>query len=312
METKKDVAAEKAERALKKGFAEIKTPSEAAEVVEKIESTGSDIEEKDIPDLSSSDPTAEAKVLEETADTTAPKDRAAAVLTEAAFQVASAPAESREALDEAVAKASGESSESAAKESPAVERGRSLLRKELLGRLKPFDAVDAALFIQINHLPHPKVLDRFITGFSLMMTGGHAWLLVIIAQALRKRQSPLSTALIVLPPLYLATFTVEVPIKKYFRRRRPFISIVRAIVVGRKPGSYSFPSGHSAAAFAGAVLLGACYPNGRWFHRLIALMVAFSRVYLGAHYPGDVLSGGLAGAAFAKAYRALLKFLFGK
>jgi len=112
--------------------------------------------------------------------------------------------------------------------------------------------------------------------------------------------------------LYLATYTVEIPIKRYFRRKRPFISIVRAIVVGRKPGSYSFPSGHSAAAFAGATLLQAYYPRARPVLFAIALLVAFSRVYLGAHYPGDVLSGSLAGAGLAKVYRTLIHGFFTK
>ena len=141
------------------------------------------------------------------------------------------------------------------------------------------------------------------------MTGGHAWILFIAASALFDKKLALRACRI-LPALYLATYTVEMPIKRYFRRRRPFISIVRAIVVGRKPGSYSFPSGHSAAAFAGATLLQACYPRARPALFAIALLVAFSRVYLGAHYPGDVLSGSLSGAGLARAYRALLDRFF--
>jgi membrane-associated phospholipid phosphatase len=304
------VAVKQAGKALEEGFAEVKTPSQAADVLDRIEKAAGDMEEQDLAtDRDSADPIKQAAALNEAAGTAPRKERAAAVLTEAAAQIAASPLESRTTLDEAVGYASGESPLSAKEEPPQVKRGRSLLRKELLCRLKPFDAIDAALFIRINHLPHPRWLDGLIARFSWMMTGGHAWILVLLADALCQRRRGIQTALSVLPPLYLATYTVEVPVKKYFRRRRPFISIVRAIVVGRKPGSFSFPSGHSAAAFAGATLLQTYYPRGRGLFFVIALLVAFSRIYLGAHYPGDVLSGGLAGTALAKLYRSLIKKL---
>ena len=118
-----------------------------------------------------------------------------------------------------------------------------------------------------------------ISRFSWFMTGGHAWILIIAFSALADRRRALK-ALGVLPAFYLATYSVEFPIKRYFRRRRPFISIVRAIVVGRKPGSYSFPSGQSAAAFAGATVLQTCYPRAPWALFAVAALVAFSRVYL--------------------------------
>ncbi|NJN98883.1 MAG: phosphatase PAP2 family protein [Anaerolineales bacterium] len=81
---------------------------------------------------------------------------------------------------------------------------------------------------------------------------------------------------------------------------------VQAITVGRKPGSYSFLSGHSAAAFAGAWLLTRHYPAlaPLWF--LVAALVAFSRTYLGVHYPGDVVSGSLIGTLLAEAMRRVI------
>ena len=303
----KKEATKKVEKALEEGFAEVRTPSDASKTLDKVERTGAGLEEKDIPaEAGSPDPVAQAETIEAAADAATSEERPAAVLAAAAAQVASAPTDKREPLDEGIRQAGGPA---AAEESPEVKKGRDLLRKELISRLKPFDAIDATLFVQINNLPHPKLLDRLISSFSWFMTGGHAWILFIAANALFDKHRAIRACRI-LPALYLATYTVEIPIKKYFRRKRPFISIVRAIVVGRKPGSYSFPSGHSAAAFAGATLLQASYPRARPLLFAIALLVALSRVYLGAHYPGDVLSGSVAGAGLAKAYRTLLDRFF--
>jgi len=107
-------------------------------------------------------------------------------------------------------------------------------------------------------------------------------------------------------PLTIATALVEFPIKRFFRRRRPFIDIVRAIVVGKKPGTWSFPSGHSASAFAGAWLLRQHFPGLTPLLYLLAGLVGFSRIYLGDHYPGDVLSGSLLGHLFALVFGRLL------
>jgi membrane-associated phospholipid phosphatase len=303
----KKEATKKVEKALEEGFAEVRTASDASKTLDKVERTGAGLEEKDIPaEAGSPDPVEQAETIEAASDAATSKERPAAVLAAAAAQVASAPTDKRQPLDEGIRQAGGPP---AAEESSEVKKGRDLLRKELISRLKPLDAIDATLFIQINHLPHPQLLDRLISSFSWFMTGGHAWILFIAASALFDRHRAIKACRI-LPALYLATYTVEIPIKRYFRRRRPFISIVRAIVVGRKPGSYSFPSGHSAAAFAGATLLRASYPPARSVLFAIALLVAFSRVYLGAHYPGDVLSGSVAGAGLARAYRTLLDRFF--
>src|ERR1700755_3563929 len=139
------------------------------------------------------------------------------------------------------------------------------------------------------------------------MPSGTGWLLFLLIATLVDRQRGWKAARAVAPALWLATATVEHPIKKWFRRRRPFVSLIEAIIVGRKPGSYSFPSGHSAAAFAGAVLLAREYPGGARGFFGLASLVAFSRIYLGVHYPGDVLSGSLLGMVLAKIYSHLLR-----
>jgi undecaprenyl-diphosphatase len=65
------------------------------------------------------------------------------------------------------------------------------------------------------------------------------------------------------------------------------------------PRSASFPSGHSASAFAFATAVGAEIPPLGLPLRMLAATVAYSRVHGGAHYPADVVAGSLIGGAAA-------------
>src|SRR4051812_24966956 len=67
------------------------------------------------------------------------------------------------------------------------------------------------------------------------------------------------------------------------------------------PTSTSFPSGHSASAAAFAVAVGELLPALKAPLRGAAFVVAFSRVYTGVHYPGDVLVGVTVGALLGRA-----------
>jgi undecaprenyl-diphosphatase len=89
---------------------------------------------------------------------------------------------------------------------------------------------------------------------------------------------------------------VTAGLKEAFDRVRPSLADPSFVSVVAPPGSDSFPSGHAAGAFAAATVVAALVPRLRLPVLTLAALVAASRVYLGVHYPFDILAGALVGA----------------
>jgi undecaprenyl-diphosphatase len=90
-------------------------------------------------------------------------------------------------------------------------------------------------------------------------------------------------------------------LKHVFSDRRPYVREPDPEPLVRPVQDLTFPSGHSATAFAGAALLAAAAPRLALPLYLLAAAIAFSRVYVGVHYPLDVLAGAALGLAVATA-----------
>jgi undecaprenyl-diphosphatase len=292
-------AAEPAKAAVKEAIKEIKTPAQADQVAAEIVAAAAGTTEKELREQGAAAP--EPAQAIQSAAAAPPAEKAPATLVEAAKQVAASSGETREALEQAIHAATNP--EQQGRQEPETQQQRDLLRGAILKQMKPYQALDARLFLAVNHLPHNNLTNQFMYALTAVMNAGFGWIVGLMVAAALDHDKGRRALLQVLPPLWFATMTVEYPIKYYFRRRRPFADIVQAIAVGRKPGTYSFPSGHSAAAFAGAWLLRRHYPRLAPLWYAIAALVGFSRIYLGAHYPGDVLSGALAGTAIAETTR---------
>jgi undecaprenyl-diphosphatase len=189
---------------------------------------------------------------------------------------------------------------------PETRRGLELLRHALLERMEPHEWLDARLYIAVNSLPHPGWLYRLTDGITFIFNGGWIWLGGAFAAALLGVRGGKEAAYRLAMPLAVTTWVVEHPVKSFFRRKRPFIDIVRALVVGKKPGTWSFPSGHTASSFAAAAVLSRCWPQAKPYFFGLASLVGFSRIYAGAHYPGDVAAGATLGVALAAAVRWLV------
>lgn len=102
-------------------------------------------------------------------------------------------------------------------------------------------------------------------------------------------------------------------VKHFTGRIRPSLDIPDARVLVGAGSMGSMPSGHAAMWFAGALVAYVYYPRSRFFMLPLAIIVAFSRIYVGVHYPSDVLAGAILGGGSAAAglwgFNALWRFL---
>jgi undecaprenyl-diphosphatase len=123
---------------------------------------------------------------------------------------------------------------------------------------------------------------------------------VALAFALRRPfVAPLTAAAVLLADALATALKRAVPLD------RPPLRYPQPEALVRIPHDGSFPSGHAATSFAAAVLLSFVAPRLAPAFLLLAVAIGFSRVYVGVHYPLDVLAGALLGAGVAGASLAM-------
>jgi undecaprenyl-diphosphatase len=136
-------------------------------------------------------------------------------------------------------------------------------------------------------------LDPIFKGLTYAGTYGAVWLVLagLFALALRR------------PQIFVWTLVadgigelVADALKGAIPRARPH---VHALVT--RPHTHSFPSGHATTSFACATVLAFALPRVRVPLLLLAAAIAWSRVYVGVHYPLDVIAGALLGVAIGTA-----------
>ena len=178
--------------------------------------------------------------------------------------------------------------------------------------LRELKRMDDAVYRAVERTRTP-VLDAPLRHVSGLANHSKLWLAIAAALFAFGGRSGRRAAVSGAAAIGVNSFVVNVPLKAMARRARPVRGTENDLEARhvRMPTSRSFPSGHSASAFAFATAVAAFMPELGLPLRGLAAVVAYSRVHTGVHYPGDVVVGSLVGIAIgestALATKALLR-----
>jgi decaprenylphosphoryl-5-phosphoribose phosphatase len=152
-----------------------------------------------------------------------------------------------------------------------------------------FNAVDLALYRRVRSLARTPATALWVRRYSRLGEHGAVWLVLggagAAVDAGRRRRWLRATGCVGVA--YLVSTSIKVAIG----RRRPIVEDLPHLMA--TPTGLSFPSSHSTSSFAAAQAFGSLVPRIPLLGAAVAM--AFSRLYLGVHYPSDVAAGAALG-----------------
>ena len=162
--------------------------------------------------------------------------------------------------------------------------------------MKTLEYIDLSLFFFINQTCSTKLLDLFMP----FITNQKNWIIPIILMIFilmlktgKRGRITLGVLIICIGMTDLISAQI---VKPWIGRIRPSYEIIDQInLLVNKGGKWSFPSNHAANTMALTVIIGYFYKKYKSFLILLTLIIGISRVYVGVHFPGDVIVGGCIG-----------------
>lgn len=165
-------------------------------------------------------------------------------------------------------------------------------------------AIDGQILLFIQEHIRCAFLTPIMKFASLIGDAGIVWILAALVLLIfpKTRRRGLDAALC----LAAAAIINNLVIKNLVARPRPFLTISELELIIEPLTSYSFPSGHACASFAAAFAIARGFHDrhGGWVY-LPAAVIALSRIYVGIHYPTDILAGAIIGTLCAWGVYAL-------
>lgn len=166
--------------------------------------------------------------------------------------------------------------------------------------LEAIQSLDGAVLLAIQGA-RAAALNPLVEAYTALGNGGLLWIVLSLALLLWKPTR--KAGALALTALLLGFLCTNVVLKHLAARPRPWLDVAGLIPLVNEPDPNSFPSGHTCAAFAAGMVWTRTLPK-RWMRALAAVLavcMGLSRLYVGVHYPTDVIAGALIGSLCARA-----------
>lgn len=171
--------------------------------------------------------------------------------------------------------------------------------------MKLFKILDDTILMSINEKFRSNHLDKVMSRITLLGDYGFIWIAISIILIITRRYRNVGEMCIF--GLILTSIIGEGIMKHIFQRKRPDIIRTSAALLINEPITYSFPSGHTASSFVAAGILGSQINMILVPVFILAILIAFSRLYLMVHYPSDIFIGIVLGLICSN---IIQKFIF--
>ena len=154
--------------------------------------------------------------------------------------------------------------------------------------------LDGGFLLFLQESVRNPILDNIMIFITSLGNGGMIWIAATIALLIPKktRKAGVVSAVALLGSLIINNNIV----KNIVQRPRPFVTFTDLQIIIPTPSEFSFPSGHTSSSFAAAAVFYRHLPKKLGIPSVIlAGLIGFSRLYVGVHYPTDVIAGVIMG-----------------
>ena len=154
--------------------------------------------------------------------------------------------------------------------------------------------LDGGFLLFLQESVRNPILDNLMIFITSLGNGGMIWIAATIVLLIPKktRKAGIMSAAALLGSLIINNNIV----KNIVQRPRPFVTFTDLQIIIPTPSEFSFPSGHTSSSFAAAAVFYRHLPKKLGLPSVIlAGLIGFSRLYVGVHYPTDVIAGVLMG-----------------